>query len=422
MGDLHIDVLVDGVWHYDVRTPLSGDQGASWVPDTIDLSAYQGDRMTVRFRGVTGDGFHSDIAIDGIQLIDSQSVPSPDFTGAPKNLCTGQVAYLYDETVGLLDSVHWKIDPGTHSFVGGTDEHSSNPEVTFSANGTYQVKLVAYNAAGSDSITKNQFIEVGANSTAPFLEDFQNPGGTDTWEEAANIIGSDGLLTKASYVPNYSYDNQGVEDRLLTEVVDISGENDPILTFDLAYARYNSNYYDGLRILVSGDCGGSLNIEYDKSGSVLATVPDDTDPFEPANADQWRNDTIDLSSYSNSQELQVTFVNVNGYGNNLYIDNINIQADPTSIQEQDGELPPMSVYPNPARDLLTVEGKFGQQGTVKLRIEDVRGRTVRELSQKAGQGRYKTRIDLSSFEEGIYFLKTVSPGGREDVRKFVVQR
>lgn len=71
MGQLSVDVRVDGIWDLDVWS-VSGQQHASssdpWTLASVDLSAYAGESVTLRFRGVTGSSFESDIAIDAIEL------------------------------------------------------------------------------------------------------------------------------------------------------------------------------------------------------------------------------------------------------------------------------------------------------------------------------------------------------------------
>ncbi|MCC6911653.1 MAG: choice-of-anchor J domain-containing protein [Flavobacteriales bacterium] len=67
MGDLHVDVWDGGVWTMGVLT-ISGDQGNSWQPASVDLDGYVGGSIRVRFRAITGTNYTSDVAIDDIQL------------------------------------------------------------------------------------------------------------------------------------------------------------------------------------------------------------------------------------------------------------------------------------------------------------------------------------------------------------------
>ena len=70
MGVLRIDVLSEGAWTNNVITPLFGNQGNNWLQQTIDLSAYRGKTVNVRFRVTTGSGYRSDLAIDDVSLVD----------------------------------------------------------------------------------------------------------------------------------------------------------------------------------------------------------------------------------------------------------------------------------------------------------------------------------------------------------------
>ena len=71
MGELHVD-LFDGLnWVNDIRPMISGDQGANWQRDTVDLSPWAGGTVLIRFRGITGSGFASDLALDAIEVFDA---------------------------------------------------------------------------------------------------------------------------------------------------------------------------------------------------------------------------------------------------------------------------------------------------------------------------------------------------------------
>lgn len=70
MGIIRVDVLEEGVWRNNAITPLFGNQGNQWLQQTVNLSAYVGKTINVRFRITTGNGFESDLAIDDVSLID----------------------------------------------------------------------------------------------------------------------------------------------------------------------------------------------------------------------------------------------------------------------------------------------------------------------------------------------------------------
>ncbi|UTW65929.1 S8 family serine peptidase [bacterium SCSIO 12643] len=71
MGELHFDVYANNTWNNDVVPMISGDNGNLWKEQKIDLSSYVGGVVTIRFRGITGSGWRSDIAIDHFSVIEN---------------------------------------------------------------------------------------------------------------------------------------------------------------------------------------------------------------------------------------------------------------------------------------------------------------------------------------------------------------
>lgn len=71
MGELHVDVLNGLQWELDVIEPEFGNQGNTWRQIIVDLSDYAGQTVNVRIRGITGDDFASDMAIDDVSVYDA---------------------------------------------------------------------------------------------------------------------------------------------------------------------------------------------------------------------------------------------------------------------------------------------------------------------------------------------------------------
>jgi len=67
MGTLSVEVSEDCVSWTTVWS-RSGAQGDLWLEANVDLSAYGGTTITIRFRGLTGDDYRSDMAIDDISV------------------------------------------------------------------------------------------------------------------------------------------------------------------------------------------------------------------------------------------------------------------------------------------------------------------------------------------------------------------
>ncbi|MEZ4738270.1 MAG: hypothetical protein R2818_02690 [Flavobacteriales bacterium] len=67
MGTLNVDVWNGTSWTLAAFS-RTGDQGANWQQGSLDLGSYVGGEVRIRFRGVTGNGFASDMAIDDIEI------------------------------------------------------------------------------------------------------------------------------------------------------------------------------------------------------------------------------------------------------------------------------------------------------------------------------------------------------------------
>lgn len=181
---------------------------------------------------------------------------------------------------------------------------------------------------------------VTASATLPFTQDFSistfppigwqiwNPnGGTNTWKrDVVSGYSSPG----AAFFDNYNINDAGTMDELITPVLDPGNATDVTLDFKVAYAPADSvdvSTWDGLEVYVSGDGGKTYHLAYKKTGKQLRTAPVTSLPFVAFQQSQWRDETVDLSPYVTAgQKMIVKFRNTNAFGNNLYIDDINITA------------------------------------------------------------------------------------------------
>lgn len=66
------------------------------------------------------------------------------------------------------------------------------------------------------------------------------------------------------------------------------------------------------------------------------------------------------------------------------------------------------VYPNPVKDEVTIEIHSDQPGNVQLSLINILGSEVKKWEPwYVDAGDQKTKLDMSSFHSGIYFLKLV---------------
>lgn len=71
MGSLKLEVTTDGD-NWNTLWSKSGNQGTAWLAENIDLSAYLGQSIKLRFVGQTSNTWQGDMAIDNLELSNAQ--------------------------------------------------------------------------------------------------------------------------------------------------------------------------------------------------------------------------------------------------------------------------------------------------------------------------------------------------------------
>jgi hypothetical protein len=83
-------VLFQGAWVLDIMTPLVGQQQAAqtdpWLNQVVDLAPYTSQPIQLRFRGIRGTSFTSDMAIDDVII--SSLANDPQMVVAPTTIDT----------------------------------------------------------------------------------------------------------------------------------------------------------------------------------------------------------------------------------------------------------------------------------------------------------------------------------------------
>lgn len=153
-----------------------------------------------------------------------------------------------------------------------------------------------------------------------------NPDDSLTWEKTDLIL--DGQSTRALVMKNFSYENIGQFDFLISPRIDLTNTPNAQLTYMMAHAaRSNDDSSDLLIVAVSTDCGNNfeiLNANYIKDWRFLST--DDLIPreFIPTRNNQFRREILDLSAYAGFSDVRIAIINENDNGNNIYIKDLEI--------------------------------------------------------------------------------------------------
>ncbi|WP_040489942.1 zinc-dependent metalloprotease [Indibacter alkaliphilus] len=161
------------------------------------------------------------------------------------------------------------------------------------------------------------------------LEDLwviRNPDDSLTWEVGEVTL--DGNIQQVIQIRNYEYEAFEQLDFLISPQINLSEFPNTQLTFNMAYAPYNAQGFgDNLIIAVSDDCGNLFPIStapYNKDRQFLQTVSPTLDFFLPTRENQFRREIVNLAPFADLGNVRIAFINRNGYGNNLYIKDIEI--------------------------------------------------------------------------------------------------
>lgn len=115
MGTLNLQASDDDGVSWTTLWTLSGDQGNQWSSASVDLTAYTGGSMQLRYVGITSTSYRSDMAVDNLSLT----------AGAPP-VCT-------DVTLTLVvddypEETSWTITDGGGATVASGGTYNSTPD------------------------------------------------------------------------------------------------------------------------------------------------------------------------------------------------------------------------------------------------------------------------------------------------------
>lgn len=245
-----------------------------------------------------------------------------------------------------------------------------NPSVQFNGTGTHMVTLTVTNAGGNSS-TDTIYIDVSSPSHTNIQEDFETSFPPTDWKtdsqggivwEHTNTAGGFGTSSSCMYVNNFDHYAWGEYCEIVIPV-DMSSVSDGLLSWDVAYARYSGANKDSLEVVISDDCGQSWTSVYFGDDNTLPTAPDYSAGLWVPSATEWRRDTVDISAWAGNENIRIGFRNHGGYGQALYVDNINLD-DNIFANFGDDNQPYFSVYPNPANAQDQIYIKTSDNGKI----------------------------------------------------------
>ncbi len=369
----------------------------------------------------------SNLTATGVSLPDV--LCAVQFSGDRRVICAGGSVTFTDESYNAVTTRNW-------TFTGGSPATSTDesPTVTYSTPGTYSVALTA--GDGSTSLTNTQATYVtvlpSTGGSVPAVEGFEtvaNLTGPEWFTTNPNADNTFGITSVAAYTGSKSTrivnstTMDGRLDELVSSTYDMSNATQVLVSFRYAYAKRTSTSDDVLRFYISNDCGATWALRKILRGSTnLTTGGTTTSSFIPNGQGQWGfAEVTNISNTSLVPNFRFKFEFESDGGNNLYLDDINLNGAPVGVEELTASSSGLLVSPNPVADEAYAQFTLGKSGVVQLDLLDMTGRVVQRIhSASMAAGPQRLELPVRSLRPGIYFIR-LQQNGAQEVGRFVVR-
>lgn len=365
----------------------------------------------------------SNLTLTGVN--DTPQLCEAAFMSNRQIVCVGQTITFTDISFNGVADRTWTMEGAEPS-----TSNSTSVTVTYAASGEYSVSLTVTDGTQSLTTTQQQYITVlpEPGAALPIAESFENMNdlGPTIWEVADGNAGSFSISDETGFTGTQSIRltnnnaRKGNKYELWSTTVDNLGETPLQLSFRYAYAKRTNSNNDALRVYASRDCGESWSMRKAMIGSNLVTAPNTNAYFTPNGADQWGYVELPpLTGLFQVGSLRLKFMFESDGGNNLWLDDINLNGGTMGIEGLDAaDGRAIAVVPNPAQDRAEVSVFLKEAGMVKVELMDLLGRPVRmvdEGNKPAGTARWT--LDLNGLPGGMYFVR-VRQANATQVAKF----
>lgn len=438
LGELHVDIFTNNAWQLDVTPAIIGDQGNQWLFREIDLTAYAGTIVQLRFRGIVGGNLLSDIAIDDIEIIEPiqtelalSAIVTPNASS-----CNGSANETVTVKVDNLGSQSQDTIPLAYSINGGPTvrdtaflpalpstsfNHTFQQTFDMSTPGTYTIdawhelpldgdntndSLFGFSVTTNNILsnfpdtvtfdnftvgTPGTFLNGWGNNPSNSFDWFVNTGGTTSGQ-----TGPSGDTTTSSGAGNYIYYEatnvpQGEEGSVFSGCLDINNLNKPELKF----------FYH-----MSGIEMGELHLDININGFLIKDI------MPSISGDQgsgWIEQTIDLTPYRGDVRIVFRAIRGTGYRSDIAIDQVSIRdAQPLSLDRVGLGDNGTYTFPNPILNVLNVAA---QEPSI-IRIYNAVGEMILERNLSKG----KTQIDTEAWSSGLYIVSVSNERGVKQVK------
>lgn len=338
----------------------------------------------------------------------------------------------------IVDAIPGTPYAWSGSLASGATTTISMPSILPTAgNHTYSMNITAVNGGPDDYAANNSkpgsfavsntiiaapIVQTFSLSTFPPTNWYRNnqDNGAFQFSRIPNVGAY--AISPLGAVKYNSWDNPVVGDRdeLYMPNSSFTGLSSMKLTFDVAHAQVDLSVNEGLDVLISTNCGVTWTNVYSKYGGVLASAPVTTIAFTPTGT-QWRSEVVNLSAYDNMPDVLVKFMPYNSYGNNIWLDNINLVST-TDVKSAVTEFNTIELYPNPAQNEATVRISSSKSGESTITILNALGQLMIQQIATIDAGNNTINFDTKNLASGLYYVVIADKEGKSTTKKLTISK
>ncbi len=301
MGTIEVLISTNDDGSYSSIWSQNGNKGDTWNQATVNLAAYAGSVVKIRFKGTTGSSWRSDLAIDNIKIASTST--------NPPSACNGITSFPYKKgfepdfgswTQETNDDIDWSLDSNTtpSSSTGPSAPTEGNNYIftEASGNGTGFPNKIAlltspcidlinetnaelsfdYHMYGSNMGTLEMRASIDDGSSWTTIWNQSGDKGNSWYSQTVSLSGYSGITIKlqlkgttgSSYRSDMAIDNINIT----------SGSTDNVDADDLDDNNISSIPAENISIFPNPITSGLLSIHYPRTSrtgeSVSITITD----------------------------------------------------------------------------------------------------------------------------------------------------
>lgn len=401
----------------------SSNGGTTWT----DWGSIGIQYLTVDFvNGTTGwAGGFSDPTTAGIggiykytgPAITTPAPPTAAFSAPPLLCSSSATAVLNNSSTGNPTPTYtWTSSPAA-VFSSST---AASPTVAFAAAGSYTLTLLASNGSGTNSATQVVLVQACSTPTASFTSAANgcakvtytvanttsaSPAATYSW--TTNPTASVVISNATSATPSFTFNAPGVYSIGLV-ATNVTGSNSAVNVVTISACPPNAGF--------NIPAIGCLTTAVSSTNTTTSSITPITYNWSsnPVGA-QFSNPTAPAPSitFTATGIYTVSLIATNASGSITTTQTINISVC-NSINENNGVLNSISVFPNPNNGVFSVSTTLSNDN-INYSVTNILGSIV-----STGKFNSSKNIDLSSQSKGIYFI-TFESNGNKMTKKIVVE-